>query len=99
MEQIEAEFQQAQDRLRNAVLSANDIVDLFGSNIDVGPDEIVEVLEHRVEATERWIEAVAELRATGRFSEGLVNDLALAGPAAVNLAEALYGLARRVRDW
>jgi hypothetical protein len=88
---IEDAVNQAADTLRSAVTDVGDLLSLFGSVDEVDEDEIVAALEHRIEATEDYLEALAKLRAQGTLPSSLLDQLQTAGPSALSLVEALAG--------
>lgn len=98
------EFVQLVDDFESAVVSAitatGDLVELFSGDQNLDSDALVEILEHRLEATERFTEAMDQLQQRGGLSPDLLGDLAQAGPEALGLAEALTGLdPSRINDF
>lgn len=83
-------IQSFHDSITGPVHAAGDLIANFGrpGQLAGGSDEIVAMLEHRVEATHRWQDALAKLTSSGLPAE-LVDQLAQAGPEALGLAEAL----------
>lgn len=83
------EMENLAESVSGPVKKMGDIIGTFGqANRTVGRDEIVAMLNHRVEAVKRWKTALQSLLSRG-YDQDFVENLAKAGPEALNLAETL----------
>lgn len=83
-------IEEYQRRIHDSITDVVDLVDLF-TDRSVGSDEIVNALDHRVAAAERWADALKQLEAQN-IPQQLLQDLIAKGPEALGLAEGLLGV-------
>lgn len=91
-------LQAAIDAIANPIKQATSLFEAFGDQDFTSFDQIVGFYDHMQEATQRWSQAIAQLRSAG-LNAGMLSQLIQAGPNSLGFAESIIGAGQSGIDY